>query len=267
MYPPGAAGKFLSSLLMSSPDIAHFDPLIEQNKTNTKCLNYIQNSFTSDLRYWIKNEPNQAEAWNLHFISSKYPRGNDLSELRFRLLCSQHANDHFKKSIQKNKMILFPWHKITIPEYFTDAKKIIITIDKKSENWFNNALWYKHYAVEKNKVMCLDHDYRLNPTMKNYFDKYNNQLYSSDSVKIFYKKNIIDNINKKIFNKKNKDIQKHNDYQNSVVIALSDILSVERLTSTMQNLSKILHFTPIDLEFIKQAHVVWSKCHDFNTVN
>jgi len=261
MYPQGAAGKFLSSLLMSSDDIAHFDPVIEQDKTNAKCLNYIKNHFTPDLRHWIKNEPNHNDAWNLHFISSKYPRGNNLSKERFSFLCSQYATNHFKKSTGKNKIILFPWHKITVPCFFYNASIVTITVDKNSEDWFDNAYWKKHFAVEDNKVKCLVHDPTLNPKMKRYFDMYNNKMYSSESIQKFYKKNITNNPDKKIFNKNSIDMKKLQLAHNCMIIELADILDVDRLVCIIQELSKRFGFTPVDCDFIKQAHRLWISCH------
>jgi hypothetical protein len=258
-FPQGAAGKFLSSILMASPSVAHFDEQIETCKTPDLCLDYIQKSFTSDKKNWIKNEPNHGFAWNLTFISSKYPRGDDLSIEEFEQLCNIHGTAHFKKMVIENKKILLPWHKVNIPDFFVDADKICVILDQNSMTWFDRALWEKHYDYTGEKLVLKEHDPSQNPKLKKYFDQFNNPMYSYQPLGEFYKQNIIDNPVKQLFN----SVSKFDSRKNNVTIMLSEILTLDIFQSAIQNIENMFNLIPIDREFINKAHNHWRNLHDY----
>lgn len=254
-FPQGSAGKFLGSLLMASPSVAHYDQNIEKNKNNKLCLEYIENHFQRNFKKWIANEPNHVNAWNLHFLSSKYPRGDNLSTKEFIEQCNTHGTDHFKQTIAENKLILLPWHKTTFPGFFEKSKKITILIDTDSFEWFDRALWNKHYAIEDDKVVLLIHDWRLNQSMKKYFQLYNNPYYSNDPIDVFYDKHIKNNPDKQLFS------NTFNERLNNLHVNLSDILCLNSLLEKIKLLENTFDLLPIDQDFIEQSHNHWYNLH------
>jgi len=256
-FPQGAGGKFLSSILMASSSVAHYDPKIEKNKTVKNCLEYIQRSFTNNKQKWILTEPNQVEAWNLHFISSKYNRGDNLSIAEFDNLCYSHGTEHFKLMIEQHKKILIPWHKIYIPKFFEYDSKITILLDSTSESWFDTSLWTKHYTIEENKIKFNIHDPALNPKLLSYFNKFNNNMYSTQSVEEFYDTHILQNPDKQLFN----SIDKFVDRKNNLFIYLNDLLLGPRLVSSIHQICKEFNLALINDDFILTAQNYWKNLH------
>jgi hypothetical protein len=258
-FPPGAGGRFLSSVLMASRNISHFDPIIEQEKTNSKCLKYVQSHFTANVKEWLSREPKHIPAWNLHFISSKYDRGNELSQTEFLHLCDQHGTDHFHKSVREKKLIIVPWHKLVIPEFFEDALKITILVDIDSVDWFDNSLWYKHYDIIDGKVFLRENDPQSDPSMRQYFLQYNNPLFAEESVEKFYQKNITNNPNKLLFS----ESENFSSRKNNICINLSDMLNENQFIIMMSKIVKRLEIDPLNEHFLRAAHQHWIGCHTF----
>jgi hypothetical protein len=258
-YPAGAAGRFLCSIIMASETVAHFDQNIENNKTLDKCLDYIKTRFTNDLNNWLPLEPKHNDAWNLHFVSATYPRGEELSVEQFQQLCLKYGTPHFIQTVNENKLILFPWNKVTNPAFFTEAKKLTVLLDKQSHGWFDQALWKKHYGIEDGKVLLRTHDYRSNPHMIEYFKKFNNPLYASEPVEDFYQTHIINNPDKNLFKSKTQ----FSGRKNNICIGLSDILNREAFVKTIETICLTHALKPINKEFIIAGHQHWISCHDF----
>ena len=258
-YPQGAAGRFLCSILGASKSVAHFDSTIEENKSYDKCLSYIVKRFVPDMSKWLANEPKHTEAWNLHFVSTKYARGDDLSLNEFVSLCEAHGTTHFKESVAQNKLILFPWCKTNIPAFFNNTKKITVLLDKLSHNWIDRALWNKHYAIEDNKILNRVHDHRNDPVMLEYYKKFNNPLYSTQPVNEFYQENITNNPDKKLFESSDQFANR----VNNISVNLSDILNVNSFVLFIRHVVETHNLDPIDEDFIIAAHLHWSGLHDF----
>ena len=172
-FAPGSAGQFLISLLMGSNSVAHFDPVVNQHKTINNCVLYIEQHFTKNIGDWLKYEPSNIKAWNLHFISNKYSRGHDMSYDQFIVAAQEDATAHFWDQVNNEKIIVTPWHKTYIPAFYKDAKIVTILLDDKAEKWFHRALWLKLYGVKNNKIHLKLHDPMFNPPMQNYFKKFN----------------------------------------------------------------------------------------------
>lgn len=259
-YAPGGAGRFLMSTLMASKSIAHFDLKIECNKTDQKCLTYIKNRFTTNLNDWLKKEPNPVDAWNLHFISSKYSRGESLSEHEFVENALADGTEHFQNSINQNKLISLSWLKATEPEYFIKAKNIIILIDPGSIKWLHRANWYKHYAAaEKGIHVKINDPVYYNNSMGAYAKKFNNPMYCTDHPYNFIKNNIIGCEFKKVFS----DSDNFKNLHNKCFINLSDILVEDSFVDIIGRISNDINIDNIDQDFLKSAHRHWINCHSF----
>lgn len=257
-YPQGAAGKLLGTVLMSSESVAHWDDQVEIDKDNEKCFDYVQKSFTPDLTNWIKTEPNHTKAWNLHFISAKYSRGETLSPKQFADLANEHATENFHRAVQSNKMCMFPWHK-THDNVFASCKKITVLIDEPAVQWFDQALWRKHYRVENNRVKFLVHDVAQNPYQKRYHKQHNNPMYSEHSVEDTYINEIVNNPDKKNWRS---PIQFRHRKRN-ICVDLSDLLDLSKFMMTVERVVHYHKLEPVNHSFAKVAHQHWSSCHGF----
>lgn len=260
-YANGSAGKFLTSLLMSSASVAHFDADIENNKTDDKCLDYIKTHFVKNLDHWLKFEPKHTDAWNLHHISSNYSRGEDLTSAEFLAKSCANATDHFWSSVNKNKCIPLIWHKNTIPEFFKTAKFITIIIDQLSIKWYHRARWYKQYSVVNNKIHLKEHDPAFNTNaVSKYYAQFKNQVDINQSVRSFIKENIIKDPKTKLFQSTDAFIDQSIDQK---FINLSDILTVDKCISQLDQICNYYKLTPISENLIRNGHNHWAQCHNF----
>jgi hypothetical protein len=258
-YAPGGAGKFLISLLMGSRDVAHFDPIINQNKTIAGCISYIEKHFTKQIGDWLKHEPRNIDAWNLHFISTKYSRGHDMSYDQFMSLAEQEASPYFWEQVAEEKVIVTPWHSTVIPEFYKGSKIITIIIDNSTEKWFNRAVWAKLYGIKDGKIHLKMNDPDFNPPMQQYFKKFNNPIYTDDRFFKFAKEKIL----KDPFKIKYMDQNNFVPDVNRAFINLSDLLSVDSCVTNVNRVCQELNIAPISEEIIRNGQMHWASCHTF----
>lgn len=263
-FAPGGAGQFLISLLMGSDSVAHFDPVVNQDKTIDNCSLYIEQHFTKNIGDWIKHEPSNIKAWNLHFISNKYSRGHDMSYDQFIAAAQQDATLHFWEQVNNEKMILTPWHKTYVPAFYSNAKIITILIDDKAKKWFHRALWLKLYGVKDGKIHLKLHDPVFNPPVQNYIKKFNNPMYSDERFFSFVKREILKNQ----FKKEYQDSGNFETNSNRVFINLSELLNIESCINVMSRVCQELDIAITPDEIVRRGHEHWSSCHNFkyNTV-
>lgn len=262
-YAPGSAGKFLISLLMGSKEVAHFDSIIDQDKTVQNCALYIKEHFTPHTGDWLKHEPRNIEAWNLHFISTKHNRGHDMSYDQFISIARQEASPYFWEQVENEKVIITPWHKTYVPEFYKNAKIVTILLDADAEKWFHRAVWSKLYGIKNGRIHLKMNDPDFNPPMQQYFTKFNNPIYSDDHFFSFVKKNILkDQFKKQYTDSKNFTVDK-----NRTFINLSELLSAELCASGIARICQELDIgsVPTDLVDIGRAH--WAACHNFKYNN
>jgi hypothetical protein len=260
-YANGSAGKFFLTLLMSSKSVAHFDPDIEQNKTVTACVNYVQSHFVPNIGDWLKHEPKHSDAWNLHQISSNYPRGNDLTTTEFLKISKQDATQHFWSSVASKKLIPFVWNKFLIPEFFEHSKFITIIIDPDSVKWFHRARWYKHYGMSKDTIHIKEHDPLYNsPKLKMYYEQFGEQYLTNQHPCTFIKENIINDPKKKIFQQANLFVNESIDQE---FVNLSDILHVDKCVNKIAQICNKFEIDPVSEELIIDSHAHWLSCHNF----
>jgi hypothetical protein len=258
-YAPGSAGKFLMSLLLGSNNVAHFDPVVDQDKTIDRCISYILQHFKQPIGDWCKYEPHHNSSWNLHFVSTKHSRGDDLSYRQFMAHAQQEASEYFWEQVANEKIITVAWHKTYIPEYYADSKIITILIDKKAEKWFHRALWLKLYGCKDGKIHLKMNDAEFNPHMQQYFKKFNNPMYSDEPFFSFVKREILKNQFKKEYTDKN-------NFDNNIFrsfVNLSDLLTVESCVATVNRICRELDFVSVPEEIVRSGHAHWVSCHNF----
>lgn len=258
-YAPGAAGKFLSSLLMSSPSIAHFDPDVQKNKSIDNCVDYVRNHFTKDIDKWILQEPNHVAAWNLHFISSKYDRGDNLTTNEFCSLAEQHASDYFCSAVNDGKIIPSIWHKTNTPEFFNNALFVTVILDKPSLKWYHRSIWYKLFGTKNGKIHLKANDPELNPPMREYFKKFKNPIYVDEPFYSFVKHNILKNKFKSGFMTTG-SFTNHNQH---AFVYLSELLDIDLCVEMIDRICQKFNLEPIPIDIIKQGHAHWIACHNF----
>jgi hypothetical protein len=252
----GAAGKFLLSLLMGSNSVAHFNSCIEEHKDNQSLLKYVKNSFQSFDR-WIATEPNPVPAWNIHWISNKMPRGNNQTVDEFNKQLQSDASEYFWQSVNNNKYILILTNKTVLPLAYQHLTPIVIINDKPSLTFLRKSIWVKHYKIKDHKIYLKINDPDMYPEpTKSIMKKFDNPIFSNDSVFSFYRRVIWKNPNTNFFSE-SKNFSKGN------FINLSELLNIDKLVPAMDRLCNELAIDPIDKHFIQQAHAYWIKLHNF----
>lgn len=258
-YAPGAGGKFLSSLLMSSDSVAHYDPDIQADKTVDSCVRYIRDHFSNNFNTWIGKEPNHGSAWNLHFISSKFSRGDELTVNDLCVLAEKDATDHFCKSVNNGLIIPTVTHKHYESNIFRHSNFVTIINDKQSEKWYNRALWNKMYGFKDGKIYLKANDPTLNPAMSKYFEQFKTPMFSDDSFFNFVKREVISNPYKLKFLDKNNFTYS----PNRLFIMLSDLLNIDTCATSVNKVCTELGLNPISKELIIKGHSHWLACHNF----
>lgn len=262
-YAPGSAGKFLASLLMCSPSLAHFNPKVETDKTDERCIDYIRSRFSPDISKWISKEPNHADAWNLHFISSKYPRGDDLTIEQIVKHSETDATEHFCNSVNQNKLIPSIWHKPNIPAFLKNSKLVTIIIDPLSLKWYHRAVWHKLYGWKDGRIYLKMNDPSTNPTMSAYYQKFDNPLTTGENFFSFVKREILNSPFKTPFLSR----ENFNPRSMQSFVNLSDLLNFDSCINAVGNICNKLDIAPIPTSIITQGHQHWSSCHTFKYAN
>jgi hypothetical protein len=258
-FAPGSAGKFVMSVLMRSPRVAHFDATVEADKTDYRCLQYIKHAFRGDFDRWILHEPQHAMAWNLHFISAKYPRGDDLTVQQFFDQADQDATQHFVDSVNAGQLIPIARHKTTQTEFFASSKFVTIRLDANSLRWYHRAYWSKLFGLRQGKIYLKENDPALNVAMQSYIASYQNPIYVEQSPFAFLRHNVINNKYKTVFANVNSAALGNN----NITLDLSTVLSESSFVTAVSMLAHTLDLGEIPKSFVRLAHQHWKSCHGF----
>lgn len=258
-FAPGGAGKFLSSLLMSSQSLAHFDSTVEHNKSPEACVDYIRTRFTPNFDRWMLTEPDHIGAWNLHFISSKYSRGDDLTQQEFLTLANQHATQHFCDSVNAGKIIPSVWHKNNTTDFLQTARFVTVILDPASIKWYHRAIWHKVYGIKNGRIHLKANDPDLHPTMNAYHAKFKNPVYSDEPYYSFVKTNIINS------DFKNNFLSRDNfpNHDQHAFVNLSELLDTDACVGMIDRVCDQFDLVPVSRDIIATGHRHWMSCHDF----
>jgi hypothetical protein len=255
-FPPGAAGRFLGTMLMGSKDVAHFN---ENANTTEEKLNYLEQCFKKDLSQWLKHEPSDKMAWGIDFVSNKYPRGDDLTVEQFTTLTQEKCTEWYHKCVTNNKRITIFWHKNYIPNFYK-GECISILIDKKSTRWYHRSRWFKHYGMKDEKIHLKENDpnchrYPINQLVA----KFNNPIFSNENFRKFVKENVINSQETKPFYLNNSLFPVDNDIQ----INLSELLEEDQFLSLINMLSEKMHLSKIDTDYLIRGFRYWRSIHAY----
>lgn len=255
-FAPGSAGRFLAVLLMGSKDVAHFDPDV---KTLDDKMDYVTKTFTKNLGSWLLTEPSDKIAWNITFVSNKYPRGDDLSIDQFAKLADENCTDWYHTNVNAKKKITIPWHKTSIPIFYR-GQSITIILDKPSRKWFNRAHWIKHFGMHEGRIHLKENDPAVHrKPLDAVVARYNNPIYIDESFFSFVKNKVI----------RSKDVLPFYDYSsldkltNDLPINLSNLLDKKSCIRTINQLCVDLDISPIDQHYIEFSYDHWRNLHPF----
>lgn len=253
-YAEGAGGSFLTCVLAASKSVWHWDSFVQLNKTEELAFRYIQDRFKPDFNNWIARDPKPFNDYNLHFLSSKYPRGDDLSLEEFTDLCNQHSSVHFLHGINSGLKVIIPWHKLYVPVFFQNSKIISISIDPLSIKWYHRCLWYKKFGIKNGMIHIKADDPAYNPTRLKYFKKFNNPYLINKPFIPFVKENIIKNKQKLNFLNLPSNLDQS-------IICLSDMLNTNKFVNHIQRLCDENEICCPSKSFLENTHNYWLKCH------
>lgn len=254
-YPPGAAGRFLAVMLMGNDNVAHYDASV---KTIEDKLAYAKNSFPNELGNWLLSEPNDKIAWNITFVSNKYPRGDNLTKEEFNKLATEKCTEWYHKNVSLGKKIIIPWHKTNIPIFYK-GQSITIVIDKKSERWYNRARWYKHFGIKDGKIYLRENDPAIHrDELKKIVASYNNPILLDESFFSFVKKTMV---SKEVAVFKNYSLLPAID--DDCLVNLSNLLSEQSCIDTINQLCDKLNLPMINQDYLKNCFAHWRNLHPF----
>lgn len=257
-FAEGSAGLFLTSLLATSKSVGHYDQNINKDKTDKLCLEFIKSRFTNDAEHWLLREPRPQTLLNLHFVSTRFPRGDDLTTDEFFCLCQTDAKEHFWQIAQEKKLIPMVWHKQNIPIFFKNASIVTILIDPMSYKWYHRATWYKKYGIKNSKIHIRTDDPMYNVARSAYVEKFKNEYLVDQHPFTFIKNNILKTDYKNIF----KTEENFKDGCQREFITLSEILDIDRLELALTRICKKFNLDPISHELLVDAWNHWRECHD-----
>ena len=238
----GSAGKFVSSMLQTSQDIACWDPEVEQYKGSdqfeSKFIKYVDNSFTFDAATHLRNEPDLP--YQFDFYSGTFDRGTDITYDQY---CKFQTDDYFEQNLHNNKFVNLILHKSKIPEFMKDAVFVNIIINSdRALDWAQKMLWLKHYEViDQNTVKRKHHDpdtctIRRSHLIKKYFT--GSPLVTVSSVKDFFNQEIVHNPEFELFSSSEKLLE---DQSNAGVTNFNFYLdNIFNSSDSVKNIQEIL---------------------------
>lgn len=253
-FAEGSAGSFLMSVLAASESVWHWDKETQDNKTEDLSFQYIQKTFKPDFEFWILRDPKPQNDYNLHFISTKYPRGNELSLSNFKENCARDASKHFFQGQSSGKHIALPWHKIDVPSFLEDPLVVTIKIDQPSLRWYHRSLWRKKFGIKNGMIHIKADDPVYNPARAEYFAKFNNPYLINQSVFSFVKENVISNKQKLAF-------LMPADVPNNSMIELSSLLEEDKFVKGISDICTSFNILKPTNPFIRECHRYWMSCH------
>jgi hypothetical protein len=254
-FAEGSGGSFLMCVLAASNSVWHWDEKTQNNKTEDKSLSYIKSKFQKDYTLWIARDPKPQNDYNLHFLSTKYPRGDDLTLEEFKSLCKLNGSDHFINGINSNLYQILPWHKITIPGFFNNPLVCTIIIDKSSLRWYHRSLWNKKFGIKDNLIHIKADDPSYNPERERYFQIFNNPYLVNKPFFNFVKENIILNKQKLLF--LNPTISSNNSS-----IFLSELIDEKKFVQKVQKICRELNLELLSKNYLIECHKYWKQCHE-----
>lgn len=159
-YAAGGAGRFISTLLQLSDNVAHWNQVFEDRSKlcQTEYINYLLESFPEDPSTHLRVEPDLP--YYSDFYSGTYNRGVDITYTQFCEYQHQANCEYFFNNCAQHKYVNLILHKSKIPVFMHGAPMVNVIIDTPDALVLaQKLLWLKHYQVINNTlVKKLTHD-------------------------------------------------------------------------------------------------------------
>lgn len=263
-YPSGGAGRFLSTALQLSNDIAHWDSSIEAIKDTDKfakaAVDYVDSKFPVDLTYHLRLEPDLP--YRADFYSGTYDRGTDVSFDEYNQLLAD-DNDYYFDNVQANKKVNLILHKSEIPQFMLGSTFVnVIISSERARAWVEQMVWAKHYYVEAtNLVRQLQHDPAYcNPKRKELVKQYftGNAVIHVDSIDEFKMINISQNPEFNLFSNI-ETLYQHpsNQLVNNLVFDLDNIFSIDTVIDNIEQITQGSSLAMPDKDLLRKIYNIW----------
>lgn len=264
-YPIGGAGRFLSTAIQCSDDVAFWDAKIEGTKADgtfaKAVVDYTNNKFPADLEYHLRLEPDLPYASD--FYSGTYPRGSDLNFADYTQLMREANDQYYFSNLDNNKKVNLILHKSEVPVFMNAAIFInVIVSSKRSEDWVKRMLWFKHYKqLSDNQVLCLTHDANYcNPKRKHLIEKY----FSGTSILTVtdledFKENEIPRINNLALFKDTSKLYQHESNAGIIntVFDLDNIFSPDLFIDNLLSVCSAVNLAKPNTDILKSIYNIW----------
>ena len=143
-YAAGSAGRFISTLIQCSSDVAHWNPDLNNSSTNiTSYKSYLDYSFPADPEQHLRVEPDIP--YTSDFYSGTYDRGADITLEQY---VRYQKDNYFLTNIAEKQYANLILHKSKVPVFMQRSPIIKVILDTPDAIEFAKKMrWLKHYKV------------------------------------------------------------------------------------------------------------------------
>lgn len=264
-YPPGGAGRFLSTTFQCSDNVAFWDPSLEDAKRtngfNQAVINYVETKFPEDLAYHLRLEPDLPYASD--FYSGTYDRGSELTINAYNQLMHSANDTYYFANVNEGKKVNLILHKSQIPTFMFGALFVnVVVTSQRAENWVMQMLWLKHYKeIGNNQILCLTHDANFcNPKRKHLVEKYfsGSPVLTVKSIEEFKANTIKDINNLDLFSTTDKLFQHpSNSCVTNIVFDLDNIFSADLYIDNILDICKRTSLSIPDADLLHSIYNIW----------
>jgi hypothetical protein len=264
-YPPGGAGRFLSTAVQLSNDIACWDPELnlikETNGFYEAYTNYVDSKFPIDPLYHLRLEPDLP--YRCDFYSGTYDRGTSISLEQYNCLLKESNDWYYFNNVNSNKKVNLILHKSPIPQFMIGGIFINVIINsQRAANWLNERVWKTHYQViAPNTIRRLQHDPDYcNPKRKDLVRKFftGSAIITVDSIEDFKKSEVAQNTTLELFSSENNLYHDNSNlHVTNTVFELDNIFNHSTLIDNIEHIIKSLSLTMPDKDLLKKIYNIW----------
>ena len=255
-FPPGAAGKFVSTVLQTSYYVDHWNSIVQQQKNINEyveetTLEYCNRSFPADLRYHIQCEP--MVPYSTELYSTTFARGNDVTADQYWA-----QKDPRIQNCVKNELILnLIFNKSKLPSFCKNSKVITILVTTKEEQECLDQLrWNKHFIETQDEIIHTPWSieycslYAI-PKLLKYRPQWSFNKNQKDKI---YNDMVVNNETKLPYTDKN--FFRNEPYQN-IFLNLKDIFDEKVFISKMEEIFTELNLGSMNHGLINKMHKLW----------
>ena len=259
----GTGGRFISTLLQLSNDVAHWDQRFNSQLkiSQHEYVEYLINSFPTDSKKHLRVEPDLP--YYSDFYSGTYARGEDVSFEQYCEYQTQAKCEYFFKNLDQQQHVNLILHKSKIPLFMQRSHVINIIIDTPAAlELAQKLLWCKHYQVlDKTKVKMLENDAETCNQKRRHLVQ---RFYTGSSTVVvgsledFYSNEIIKNPAFELFQHSSLLLEDDsNKYCNQHYFYLSSIFDKKHLVENINTICDQINLSYPDEQLISLTADIW----------